>query len=212
MSMFDTLLWQKTIRGGSTESKLLDNTATFMVDGKPYEIISVKNGNLVNAPTTDPTSADLHFCGWYTNGNKQEFPFTPTEDCEIVAEFSSVRKEMEFKFAGELIATVKKSGVDYPITKTNDGVVVCGTAIKNSSYYVYAIAINPETADCCVMSESLNNGEIIYNNKSYYYHVSRVSTATSIVCDAEKVVNVGTGGFMDESIAKTILDRYYRVS
>ena len=65
----------------------LDHTVTFMADDAPYEVVSVKDGNTVNAPTK-PTKSDMAFIRWENNENEITFPFTPTEDMEIVAHFA----------------------------------------------------------------------------------------------------------------------------
>lgn len=68
----------------------LDHTVTFMVDGEPYEVVSVKDGNSVNAPSGIPTSDEGNFDGWSLNGNTILFPYTPTEDVELIATFLSL--------------------------------------------------------------------------------------------------------------------------
>jgi hypothetical protein len=70
--------------------QLLDYTVTFIVDGETYEIVSVKQGNSVDAPSVEPTSDEGNFAGWYIEGERVTFPFTPTANTEILAEFSSL--------------------------------------------------------------------------------------------------------------------------
>jgi hypothetical protein len=66
----------------------LDHTVTFMVDGEPYEVVSVKNGNSVNAPT-EPTKEGYEFINWNDiDGNIVSFPITPTEDIVISTQLS----------------------------------------------------------------------------------------------------------------------------
>lgn len=68
----------------------LDHTVTFTVDGEPYEIVSVKAGNSVNAPSTAPRIENLLFIRWNdTAGELVRFPFTPAEDTTISALFKS---------------------------------------------------------------------------------------------------------------------------
>ena len=68
----------------------LDHTVTFTVDGEPYEIVSVKAGNSVNAPSTAPRKENLLFIRWDdAAGELVQFPFTPTEDTTISALFKS---------------------------------------------------------------------------------------------------------------------------
>lgn len=76
--------------GGETETGItpLDNTVTFTVDEEPYEIVSVKSGNSVNAPATEPINNGLLLTSWKMGENEVSFPFTPTENCEISGEFN----------------------------------------------------------------------------------------------------------------------------
>ena len=69
--------------------KLLDNTVTFTVDGEPYEIVSVKSGNSVNAPTV-PQIEGKSFSSWNVDGVPIEFPYLPDKDTEIYAVLSTV--------------------------------------------------------------------------------------------------------------------------
>lgn len=65
----------------------LDYTVTFTVGGAIYEIVSVKSGNSLNAPTVNPTGENGTFTAWQFNGETVTFPFTPTEDTELSAAF-----------------------------------------------------------------------------------------------------------------------------
>jgi hypothetical protein len=69
---------------------LLDYTVTFTVDGEPYEIVSVKNGNMVNAPATEPTSEGEIFTGWHLNDTKFDFTNPVENDVELVAKFGTI--------------------------------------------------------------------------------------------------------------------------
>jgi hypothetical protein len=66
----------------------LDYTVTFTVNGEPHEVASVKNGNMVNAPVTEPINNGLLLTSWKMGDNEVSFPFTPTENCEICGEFN----------------------------------------------------------------------------------------------------------------------------
>ena len=65
----------------------LDHTITFTADGKPYEIVSVKGGNSVNAPATEPRSESGVFQGWQNGENLVEFPYIPEKDTNLSARF-----------------------------------------------------------------------------------------------------------------------------
>ena len=68
----------------------LDHTVKFTVDGEPYEVVSVKDGNSVYAPSGTPVSDEGNFGGWSLNGELVEFPYTPTEDVELTAIYLSL--------------------------------------------------------------------------------------------------------------------------
>ena len=70
--------------------ELLDHTVKFMVDGEPYEVVSVKDGNSVTAPSGTPVSDEGNFDGWSLNGESVSFPFIPTEDVELTAIYLSL--------------------------------------------------------------------------------------------------------------------------
>jgi hypothetical protein len=57
----------------------LDHTVTFTVDGEPYEIVSVKNGNKVNVPYSITDENGVPY-GWFIDEQKVEFPYKPTEN------------------------------------------------------------------------------------------------------------------------------------
>lgn len=69
-------------------SQQLDHTVTFTVDNKPYEIVSVKDGNSVNAPVNNPTSENGAFRGWSENESKVRFPYNVVSDTTLTAKFS----------------------------------------------------------------------------------------------------------------------------
>jgi hypothetical protein len=72
--------------GGVVDEKILDHTVIFMVDGEPYEVVSVKDGNSVNAPI-NPTSENGGFDSWEIDGTKVTFPYTPTNNITMNAVF-----------------------------------------------------------------------------------------------------------------------------
>lgn len=73
----------------TSEIELLDHTVTFMVDGEPYEVVSVKDGNSVNVPNETPTSDEGTFLNWLLNGTAVSFPFVPQENTEFIGNFGS---------------------------------------------------------------------------------------------------------------------------
>lgn len=75
----------------------LDHTVTFMADDKPYEIVSVKDGNAVNAPATNPASEAGSFSYWALNGSVIGFPYIPTENIGVVAVFINLCSDAIYK-------------------------------------------------------------------------------------------------------------------
>lgn len=67
----------------------LDYTVKFMVNGEVYEVVKVKSGNAVNAPSTPPTSESGSFLAWLLNEEAVVFPYTPTGDTELTALFQT---------------------------------------------------------------------------------------------------------------------------
>ncbi len=64
----------------------LDHTVKFMVDGEVYEVVSVKDGNSVNAPTK-PKIDGYKFVNWSDeSGNPLTLPFTPSTDTNVFAD------------------------------------------------------------------------------------------------------------------------------
>lgn len=78
--------WASCYTGGDNTG-LLDCTVTFTAEGQVYEIVSVKSGNTVNAPLTNPTSENGTFVSWQIDGVDIVFPYIPTGDTEITAYF-----------------------------------------------------------------------------------------------------------------------------
>lgn len=92
MDLFNMLLGQNFGSLSNTQTsnvKLLDHTVKFFVDEKLYEIISVKNGNAVNSPSTNPISENKVFLKWQLKNSEDVFfPYTPVKDVEMIALFS----------------------------------------------------------------------------------------------------------------------------
>lgn len=84
----------------SSGIEAIDHTVTFTVDGEPYEVVSVKNGNSVNAPTT-PTKAGSVFSGWKNaEGEFVGFPHTPTKTEELLAEYIQKYSDTLYSYFG----------------------------------------------------------------------------------------------------------------
>lgn len=65
---------------------------TFSASGLTYAFMSVEPGQSVARPTGSPVRDGYAFTGWYTEaegGERAKFPFTPTEDVTIYAQFAA---------------------------------------------------------------------------------------------------------------------------
>lgn len=109
---------------------MVDYTVTFMADGEIYEIVSVKKGNSIDAPVTEPTSEGLVFTGWQNDGNIVEFPFTPTENTTISALFIS-RSNTDYLYESFGVDKATFPYVVIGCTDKGDGTVVCGVWFAN---------------------------------------------------------------------------------
>lgn len=119
----------RNISGGETETGIepLDNTVTFTVDGEPYEIVSVKNGNSINEPVTQPTKDGEYLNGWKTSeGNVISFPYAPTSDTNLEAVFD------EF-IVCEYIESTGTQYIDTGYLPNNKTRIECEIMITNTS-------------------------------------------------------------------------------
>ncbi len=137
----------------------LDYTVTFKADNGVYEIMSVKIGNSINAPTTEPTSESGNFGGWCdAEGNTITFPFTPTSDIELTAMFIS-------SYASELYSHFGMSKEEYPY-------VAVGVLYSSNKTRVY------------FTKEPLNN----VTRVSYKHVTANTTSGLADVTDAKTVV------------------------
>lgn len=68
--------------------EIVDHTVKFTVEGEPYEVVSVKDGNSVNKPLGIPEKDGCFFVSWVDSENTvTAFPFTPTTDVTLFADF-----------------------------------------------------------------------------------------------------------------------------
>ena len=133
----------------------LDHTVTFTVDGEPYEIVSVKNGNSVNAPQTIPTKNGSVFGGWLNADSEIIiFPCVPTTEVVLNAPFFDIPTDYilyvplkQESATAETGQELVKTGTDYtfqtvdnvPCIKFNNSYMVAYTnALKNKDYTLSA--------------------------------------------------------------------------
>ena len=185
----------------------LDYTVTFTVDGEPYEIVSVKNGNSVNAPATKPTSGSGKFKKWQYNGIDVTLPCEITGDMNITALFQTVRTEMQLYNEGELIYLTNYT---YP-RKTNYGLSISGRTRyyndSNSSWYVRAYLVSTTVEGCLMTLNTTPEGTIDYDGITYYY--TTFENKESLILEYGNIYNTGLETDDDDTVLKAILDYYY---
>ena len=102
---YDNFSCSGNVAGGSSGSSgnnsvggQLDYTVSFMVDGEPYQFISVKNGSSISEPP-QPTVQSGVFAHWENDdGNIVHFPYTPIGDISLKAVFYNKVYEIYKKF------------------------------------------------------------------------------------------------------------------
>lgn len=190
--------------GGGVEP--LDHTVTFTVDGEPYEIVSVINGNSVNAPATEPTSENGTFVEWQLNGEKVTFPYFLENDVEFNAMFQNVRNEIEIKTAGALVCTVFG-------TKTNNETAIYG--YYKTSTLAIPILIG-KTSESIKTSSTRSQSTIAYNGETWYYQYVnwQIAKENEIKDGVVQPYFIGSGSSVSEhsAMAKKLLDYYFIIN
>lgn len=177
--------------------ELLDHTVTFTVEGEPYEVVSVKDGNSVNAPSVEPTSVNGFFAGWQTSGELVGFPYTPTEDVDLIANFDAKY------YSNKLYEHFGVSPTEYPIvvveyspntknlwvifdtsiTERTDDLLVPYPSLKTGSKTVDIGDITTENAvnSCIAKIDSVSvqtSGRGLYGNNNEHYWINKALTKT----------------------------------
>ena len=181
-------------------SQQLDHTVTFKANGEPYTVVSVKDGQSVSAPNPNPTSESGSFTGWLNGETSVTFPYTPTGNVELIANFSTVRSEIEVYDAGTVIYT-DSYGNDK--TKLYDGTAIVGLCSYNNR--MVCIAINPNNAETCQITGNTGASTYTYNGVDYYY-IEANGVNSLKVNGYEFSTPAGT-----PTIVKKTLDYYYMV-
>lgn len=183
----------------------LDNTVKFTADGENYEIISVREGNSVNAPLKTPVSENGKFKQWQIDGVAVSFPFTPAKDVEISALFQTVRTELEVYSAGENISSSMG-------TKTNGGMAIYGLsdehhAFSGTWYTGYLIG---RTEESVLTSKNSTANTFEYNGIIWYYSSVRTTNNKSTYTDGV-VEPYFAGSYTGTTALTKILDYYFYV-
>lgn len=131
-----TTVWDGTESAQTTFLEWLNDSAskrgyivTFMSNNATYSVVSITEGQSVNAPTP-PTLTGFSFRGWYaseTSTNTITFPYQPTADTTLYARYSE-----EFVI-GVVDLTGGTSGA---LTLTDDGASVGTYTTSTSGDYV----------------------------------------------------------------------------
>lgn len=151
----------------------LDHTVTFTVDGEPYEVVSVKDGNSVNEPTT-PEKEDLMFVGWLGSENTLlSFPLTPTDNIELLAKFDDTLETQLYNFYGV-------SKADYPYVLIE---------MTSSYMYLHFLSSYTESTNSISHPQPYLNG--VFSNPDSSM-VSSTSVSEVVHYVMENIENLGT--------------------
>ena len=191
------------------------NTVTFVSEGEIYSIQSVKAGQGISKPLTNPTpSKNGHeiFSGWglsEATTSTIKFPYTPQNNIRLYALFDLTDEDMVLATNGAKICVL--GGRAYTTATSNP--VVCGYFYASSGYTM-PIVISKNSADAKFrsgpMGVNTSEGSVQYDGETWYYSNSGSAmggNCTSTATDLVKLVklNATTG----ETAAKELLDRYH---
>ena len=165
--------------------KLLDHTITFTVDGEPYEIVSVKSGNSVNAPTV-PQIEGKSLSSWNVDGVPIDFPYQPLKDTEIYAVLSSILEKIYNRY-GYTIQQYSQILIQVT-SKGTIGRVIFGNNLniyyKSGSWYCneYDVYILPSGK-----VENITDPESLCNTILSNTYTIRTETSVSLSLDNAEV-------------------------
>lgn len=156
---------------------LLDNTVTFTVDGEPYEIVSVKNGNSINPPKTLPTKEEYKFSYWVnTEGNTVVFPYIPTEEQVFLAEFVKYYSEKFYSYYGVDRATSPYILITFQSGKFSS--IYFGRMVDSSGKLRLTHKVNTNSQDFSAYFTNHNDYETIFDALIRLAPPSNLETAT----------------------------------
>lgn len=168
------------ITGGAS----FGHTVDFISDGLPYAKYIVTDGQSVAAPSPDPTKSGLHFDGWKdSDGNTITFPYTPTSDIQLTAQFISTREGMVLTEANKLICTL--GGTEF--RKINVGWSIAG--YTHGAYGMSGPVLVGLFAGAVNINGYGSSGTLVYKGVTYYYSAGLgsyqrdsyyISTATDV--------------------------------
>ena len=171
------VMGKSTSSGGAQPSGNIGYQVKFKVDGSDYYIASCQQGESITEPPV-PVIAQQIFNSWQDkNGNDILFPYTPTQDIELTANFNS----FNFLVApNENICQLKNwSSITTFVWKDSDETAICaygvtGTTSGKKNTTVVAIHLNEGGT---IQGLQNSNGTIEYNGTTYYVnHVTKTET------------------------------------
>jgi hypothetical protein len=185
----------------------IDHTVTFLADGEPYEIVSVKNGNSVNAPATNPAKDDLVFIEWRDSGDKAiGFPFPITTDTQIFAHFIAVRVEIEYYDANTVLGTYGNDDVKTN-SKANNGWSILGIQHKDGFPCAILVGLTANECDMKGFSSSYyTRGSVEYNGVMYYFCTYKYGWKGNTVTETAYDTQVNNN---DQEAALALLKYYF---
>lgn len=170
-------------------------TVKFKVNGNDYYIASCQQGESITEPPT-PTMQGATFGAWQLNGVNIEFPYTPSTDVELTAQFSTVRTEMEIYDAGTLLWN-RSGNLKY---KNNNGTAICGMTSNARNFILVGLS-----ADDVAFDYPTSTGNITYDSTTYYYCTYNSSETATDINSAFAIVAGGTWAQM----ATQTLEHYF---
>ena len=195
MDFFQTLVI-KSVRGSN--SSPLDHTVTFTVDGEPYEVAHVKDGNTVNRPTLSQKENTL-LSSWIVDEKPIDFPYTPTKHVDAEARFSSALYKIYNKL-GYSIEQYPKCIIQVNSNKYVSRVIFgkSFTIYRSSGYYYckgfdVALTLDSKTEDIYdidkVCDTIINNSASTLTNSSVQVSVDSANAVFYTNFDLTKLYN-----------------------
>lgn len=218
-------------KGIVKNKKLLKHTVTFIVNDKPYLIQSVNDGTSIKPPQIPQHNQGIFFKGWKNGNEFITFPYTPTKDIELIADFAHARSMLEVVKDQNVGQIGDTNYYGYYITrdyiKQNDGWAIGGFCAKGfrtdsysfngeSYYFCTGGILIGETLESVSFTVGNSGKSFIYdkNGKTYYYNMpswwqnkdswTRSGVAIYSIPEIVNAINI-----KGRSVPEAILDYYY---
>jgi len=174
------------------------HTVDFISDGLPYAKYIVTDGQSVAAPSPEPTKSGQHFGGWLDAGTAVTFPYTPTGDISLAAQFVTTRDGMVLTAANKLICTLPDAGgyEQKQFRKKNDGWCIAGYMYSTAWGTTFPVLVGLTSSAIVYTAngyDSNTEGNITYNGVTYYYSNRSVAVAGNHTSSASEVIELIRG-------------------